>query len=92
MLAGASALARLLTYAGVSLATLVLRKANAPPAAFVLPFGASIPLAATAVSLTMIAGATPEQMTVGAVALAAGAILYLFNIRMRRLSDRPAGS
>jgi len=79
MLASVSALARLVTYTGVSIATLVLRRGNAPIAAFVLPLGAAIPVAATAVSLAMIAGASREQLTTGALALAAGAILYVCN-------------
>ncbi|MBN8731035.1 MAG: APC family permease [Acidobacteria bacterium] len=90
MLASTSALARLLTYTGVSLSTLVLRKRNSPAATFVLPFGASIPVAATVLSLAMIAGATREQFTAGGLALAAGAILYLCNNRARVLDEVPA--
>ena len=84
LLASVSALARLVTYTGVSLATLTLRKPRFPAASFLLPFGATIPLAATAVSLTMFAGATREQLTTGAAALGAGALLYACNTPWRR--------
>ena len=88
VIAGVSALARLVTYTAVSLATLRLRNAGFPPAAFALPFGAAIPVAATAVSLATIGGATREQFTVGALALAAGAILFACN-QWQRIRSGP---
>lgn len=88
LLAGVSALARLVTYTGVSVATLILRKPRFPAATFTLPFGATIPLAATAISLAMFAGATREQVTTGAAALAGGALLYACNTGWRRRNVR----
>ena len=88
LLASVSALARLVTYTGVSLATLTLRKPRFPAAAFMLPFGATIPVAATAVSLAMFAGATREQLTAGAAALGAGALLYACNTPWRRAAAK----
>ena len=82
------ALARLVTYTGVSVATLILRKPRFPAATFTLPFGATIPLAATAASLAMFAGATREQLTTGVAALAGGALLYACNAGWRRRTDR----
>jgi amino acid transporter len=79
LIAGVSALARLVTYMGVSVATLALRNSKSPPAAFVLPFGAAIPIAATAVSLATVAGATSAQIKAGALALAAGAAFHMCN-------------
>jgi amino acid transporter len=90
LLASVSALARLVTYTAVSLATLTLRKPRFPAAAFMLPFGSTIPLAATAVSLAMFVGATREQLTTGAAALAAGALLYACNTPRRRAAARTA--
>ena len=84
LLATVSALARLLTYTGVSLATLALRNPRFPRAAFLLPFGSAIPIAATAVSLAMLAGATGTQLATGAIALAAGAALYVCNAQIGR--------
>ena len=81
LLIAASAIARLITYAGVSSAALVLRRANqaqrVPPAAFVVPFGPVIPSIAVIVSLALITGATAAQLAVGGAALAAGAVLFL---------------
>jgi amino acid transporter len=88
LLASVSALARLVTYTGVALATLTLRKPQCPAAAFMLPFGATIPVAATAVSLAMLAGATREQVIAGAAALAAGALLYACNTARRHAAAR----
>lgn len=82
LLANVSALARLVTYAGVSLATLALRNPRFPPAAFVLPLGGAIPIAATVVSVATIAGATGRQLAIGALALVAGAMFYGWNARM----------
>ena len=79
LIAGVSALARLVTYTGVSVATLTLRSSKFPPAAFVLPFGVAIPAAAIAISLATVAGATSDQLKAGALALAAGAAFYVCN-------------
>jgi len=88
VLTAASAVARLVTYVGVSLATLSLRRAKfqdrVSPAKFVIPFGPAIPLTSFAISLAMLGGASRLQMTVGSAALAVGAALYFANDRMRR--------
>lgn len=79
LIAGVSALARLVTYTAVSVAALTLRSSGFPPAAFVLPFGPTIPVAALAVTLATVAGATSDQLKVGALALLAGGALYVCN-------------
>jgi amino acid transporter len=79
-LAVVSALARLVTYTGVSMATLRLRSpkfaASVPPATFVAPLGPVIPIVATLVSAAIAAGATREQLLGGGAALVAGAVLF----------------
>lgn len=80
VLAMASAIARLLTYIGVSAATLVLRsprfenRVSWPT--FVVPLGITIPVLAVLASLIIIAGATAAQLIAGAGALAAGAVVF----------------
>lgn len=80
-LAVVSAVARLVTYAGVSAAALRLRApafaATVPSATFVAPFGPIVPLVAIAMSLGVAAGATREQLIGGLAALAVGAAMYL---------------
>ncbi len=80
-LAVVSALARLVTYTGVSAATLRLRSprfANrVAPATFVAPFGPVVPGIALIVSAVIAAGATREQLLGGAAALAVGAFIFL---------------
>jgi basic amino acid/polyamine antiporter, APA family len=79
-LAVVSALARLVTYTGVSAATLRLRspqfKGVVAPAAFVIPLGPVVPAIAIVISAAIAAGATREQLLGGAAALAAGAVLF----------------
>jgi basic amino acid/polyamine antiporter, APA family len=79
-LAVVSAVARLVTYAGVSAATLRLRaprfSQSVPAAAFVAPLGPVVPLVAMAMSLGVAAGATREQLLGGLAALVVGAVLY----------------
>lgn len=81
LLLAASVLARLVTYAGVSAAALVLRRPRfrdlVAPAAYTVPFGPVIPSIAFVVSLAIITGATGPQLAVGGAALAAGAFLFL---------------
>jgi len=90
-LAVVSALARLVTYTGVSTATLRLRSpkfaASVPPATFVAPLGSVVPIVATLVSLAIAAGATREQLLGGGAALVAGAALFLVSSRARRSQD-----
>jgi basic amino acid/polyamine antiporter, APA family len=87
LLAAASAVARLVTYAGVAAATLKLRQSRfaetVPLPTFVVPFGAAIPVASLILSLGVIAGATRDQLLVGTAALAVGTILFLLNDRAR---------
>jgi APA family basic amino acid/polyamine antiporter len=79
-LAVVSAVARLVTYTGVSAATLRLRapsfSQSVPAAAFVAPLGPVFPALAIAMSLAVAAGATREQLLGGLAALAVGAVLY----------------
>jgi len=84
-LAVVSAVARLVTYAGVSAATLRLRAPkfaqSVPAAGFVAPLGPIVPIVAIAMSLFVAAGATREQLLGGLAALVAGAVLYLVQTR-----------
>jgi basic amino acid/polyamine antiporter, APA family len=87
-LAVVSALARLVTYLGVSAATLRLRSprfaGTVAPASFVAPLGPVVPVMAIVVSAAIAAGATREQLLGGLAALAAGAVLFLVASRPRR--------
>ncbi|MDQ3212400.1 MAG: APC family permease [Acidobacteriota bacterium] len=80
-LAAASAISRLVVYVAACASTLRLRQARfsstVQPAMFVVPFGPVIPVAAIAIALLILAGATPLQLTAGVGALGAGALLYL---------------
>jgi amino acid transporter len=84
-LALASAISRLLVYVATCAATLRLRSsayaARVKPATFTVPLGPTIPAAAIAVSAGMLAGARPEQLLAGLVALGVGAFLYLIAAR-----------
>lgn len=84
-LALASAVSRLLVYVATCAAALRLRSprfaAAVKPPTFVVPFGPVIPAAAIAVALTMLAGARPNQLVAGALALAAGALLFAIAAR-----------
>jgi basic amino acid/polyamine antiporter, APA family len=79
-LAVVSAVARLVTYVGVSAATLRLRSPRfaqtIPPPAFVAPLGPVVPIVAMTTSLALAAGATREQLLGGFAALAIGAALF----------------
>ena len=83
LMAAASAVARLVTYTGVSAATLILRRprfrGQVQPATFVIPWGATIPVVATLGSVAILAGASRQQLLVGSSALAAGALLFAVN-------------
>ncbi len=88
VLAEVSTIARLMTYAGVSLATLALRSprfiGRVPAASFMIPLGATVPVLALAVSLAILAGISWTQMLAGAAALAFGAVLFFWNDAVRR--------
>lgn len=86
-LAVVSAVARLVTYAGVSAATLRLRapkfSRTVPAAGFVAPLGPVVPIVAIAMSLGVAVGATREQLLGGLAALAVGAVMFLVRTRSR---------
>ena len=75
-LAAVSAIARLVMYVAVCIATLVLRK-RLGRADFTIPLGPVIPIVASVVAFAILAGATQSQLIAGAAALAAGAVLYI---------------
>ncbi len=81
LLLAASVLARLVTYAGVSAAALVLRQprftGRVPAAKYTVPFGPVVPTIALVVSLAIVGGATGPQLAVGGSALVAGALLFV---------------
>jgi APA family basic amino acid/polyamine antiporter len=81
-LAAVSAVARLVMYLAVCTATLVLRRREPDdlmgPAQFTAPLGPVVPVLASVVALSILAGATPQQLLAGAAALGAGAVLFLF--------------
>jgi len=77
----ASAISRLLIYTATCGSMLRLRSNRfrdaVKPAAFTVPLGPVIPVAAIAITLTILVGATAAQLRNGLAALAAGAVLYL---------------
>jgi amino acid transporter len=79
-LAAVSAVARLVMYLAVCLATLVLRRRRPSeemgPALFVIPLGPVVPVLATVVAGGILFGATGQQLAAGGGALVAGAVLY----------------
>jgi amino acid transporter len=86
-LAAASAIARLITYVGVSAATLLLRRDRfsgiVKPATFRIRFGPLVPVLSILVSLAILFGATQEQLLGGAAALIVGAILFFLSRNAR---------
>jgi len=84
IMATASAVSRLFVCVGTCAAALRLREpAFAERVAqprFRLPFGPAIPVAAIVIASAILFGATKAQLTGGAAALAAGAILFLIAI------------
>src|SRR5262249_38304234 len=81
IMATASAVSRLVVYLATCAAAVRLRGAafagRLPLAPVRLPLGPAIPLAAIVVASAILFGATRAQLTGGAVALAAGALLFL---------------
>jgi APA family basic amino acid/polyamine antiporter len=77
----ASAVSRLVVYVATCASTLRLRSpafdGRVAPATLTLPLGPVVPCAAIAIALGILAGATALQLIGGAVALAAGAALFL---------------
>ena len=87
-LAAVSAVARLVMYLAVCTATLVLR-GRAPdavmgPAQFTAPLGPIVPILASVVSLSILAGASTQQLLMGTYALIGGAILFSIAVRSAR--------
>jgi len=80
-----SVVARLCTYIGTSVSVLVLRRRRGDRAAAMhLPGGPLIPVAATVLSIGLLASASLANLAAGAVALALGAVLYRFRRRPSR--------
>jgi len=84
-LAAVSAVARLVMYLAVCTATLVLRR-RAPssemgPAQFTAPLGPVVPILASLVALSILAGATTQQLLMGGYALLGGAVLFAIAMR-----------
>jgi amino acid transporter len=77
-LATLSVVARLTTYVATTTAVPVLRRRKTTEDAFKLPGGIAIPVAATIVSLGLLASASWANLLAGAAALAAGGLIYLF--------------
>jgi APA family basic amino acid/polyamine antiporter len=86
-LAAVSAVARLLTYVGACAAMLALRRARyaarVKPATFVVAGGPFVPGIAIGSSLLILALANRQQLLAGLAGLAAGALLFLLNDRLR---------
>jgi amino acid transporter len=94
LLAAGSAVTRLLTYAGVSGATLVLRHHRfddvVPRAAYTVPLGPIVPLVALTVSLAIVVTASTAQWLFGVGALAFGTALYV--LASAAGAGRPSGA
>ena len=79
-LAAVSAVARLVIYLSTCIATLSLRRSSqagrVAPATFTVPLGPVIPIVASLITLSILAGATTQQLLSGVAALVVGAILY----------------
>jgi APA family basic amino acid/polyamine antiporter len=76
-LAIVSAIARLLFSASTCLAVPVLRRTQRSRAAFVVPGGAAVPVAAAAASVWLLTGVTRAQALAGIIALIVGALFFL---------------
>jgi APA family basic amino acid/polyamine antiporter len=79
-LAAVSAVARLVIYLSTCIATLWLRHPShagrVAPATFTVPLGPVIPVVASLITLSILAGATTRQLLSGVAALVVGAVLY----------------
>ena len=77
-LATLSVVARLTAYVATTTAVPVLRRRQRAEGAFRLPGGPTIPIAATIVSLGLLASASWANLLAGAAALGVGGLIYLF--------------
>ncbi len=83
-LAMLSIIARLTTYIGTAAAVPILRRRMGDrPGAIRLPGGPTIPILALGLSLALLSSASLQNLLAGAIALAAGAVIY----RFRRTED-----
>ena len=73
-LAAASAVTRLIVYAGTCASVIALRRQG--PAPFTIPGGITVPVLALALSIAVLYGATWDQMKIGGIALLIGAVLF----------------
>ncbi|MDG6348100.1 APC family permease [Luteimonas sp. 8-5] len=74
-----SVVARLVTYVSTALSAVVLQRRHGQrEGSLRLPGGAVIPVAATVLSLGLLASASVHNLVAGAVALVAGALIYRF--------------
>jgi amino acid transporter len=76
-LATLSVVARLTAYVATTTSVPVLRRRGTNKSAFRLPGGITIPVAATIVSLGLLASASWENLIAGAAALAVGALIFI---------------
>jgi amino acid transporter len=76
-LAALSVIARLASYLGTAAAVPMLRRrGDLPPAGFLLPGGATIPLLACLVTIGLAASAGPRNLIAAGIALAVGLALF----------------
>jgi len=84
-MAQASAVSRLIVYVATCAAALRLRQPRfagvVPQPTMRVPFGPVIPIAAILIALAILFGAKPEQLRAGAIAVAAGALLFVIAVR-----------
>lgn len=76
-IAAINVVVRFSQYIPTCLAVLVLRKKHGP-ASFQIPLGPVIPLLAVAVSVWLLINSPADRLMIGAGALVAGAVLYIF--------------
>jgi APA family basic amino acid/polyamine antiporter len=83
-MAQASAVSRLIVYVATCAAALRLRQprfaGTVPEPTMRVPLGPLIPIAAILIALAILFGAKPEQLRAGAMALAAGAVLFVIAV------------
>jgi amino acid transporter len=80
-LATLSVVARLIAYISTSVAVPVLRGRSGDVGGFTLPGGPVIPAAAATLSIALLASASWRQLAAAALALSAGAVLYVLRRR-----------